>query len=44
MGRTLNGDVLIDDAGNFNERVWLENAIAIAELLSGKDEEGEQDG
>ena len=44
MGRTLNGDVLIDDAGNFNEQVWLENAIAIVELLSDlKDEEGEQD-
>lgn len=32
--RTLDGEVLIDDKGNFNEEVWLENAIAIYQLLS----------
>lgn len=41
--RTLNGEVLIDDKGNFNEQVWLENAIAIYQLLSGEQEGGESD-
>lgn len=39
--RTLNGEVLIDDNGNFNEQVWLMNLIAIAELMGTKVEDGE---
>lgn len=43
MARTINGEVLIDDKGNFNEQVWLENAIAVYALLSGEEERGEED-
>ena len=31
--RTLNGEVLIDGNGNFNEQLWLDNLIALAELM-----------
>lgn len=41
--RTLNGEVLIDNKGNFNEELWLENAIAIYQLLSGEQEGDEVD-
>ena len=43
MARTINGEVLIDDNGNFNEQVWLMNLIAIAELMGTKVEDGEAD-
>ena len=39
---TINGETLIDDKGNFNERLWLESCIAIADLLSEK-EDGEEE-
>ena len=39
MARTINGEVLIDDYGNFNEQAWLENAIAVYALMSGEEEE-----
>lgn len=42
MARTLNGETLIDDAGNFNEGLWLENLIACAELLK-KQKESDED-
>lgn len=32
--RTLNGKTLIDDKGNLNEQAWLENCIAVGELLA----------
>ena len=41
MTRTLNGEILIDDAGNFNEGLWLENLIACAELLKKQKESDE---
>jgi len=44
MARTLNGEVLIDDTGNFNEQLWLENLIACAELLKKNKENKEDDG
>lgn len=43
MARTINGEVLIDDYGNFNEQAWLENAIAVYDLLSGEKEEGDSE-
>ena len=27
MGRTLNGEVLIDNEGNLNENLWLYNLV-----------------
>ena len=46
MARTLNGEILIDDAGNFNEGLWLESLIACAELLkkNKEDDEDTEDG
>lgn len=41
MARTINGEVLIDNKGNFNEQAWIENAIAVYALLS--EEDGEAD-
>lgn len=32
--RTLNGKILINDKGELNEQVWLENCIAVGELLA----------
>lgn len=32
--RTLNGKILIDDKGELNEQVWLDNCIAVGELLA----------
>ena len=43
MARTLNGEILIDDHGNFNEQVWFENLIAIYALMSGEEEDGDSD-
>ena len=43
MARTINGEILIDDYGNFNEQAWIENAIAVYALLSGEKEEGDAD-
>lgn len=43
MARTINGEVLIDDHGNFNEQAWLENAIAVYALMSGEEERGEDE-
>ena len=44
MARTLNGEVLIDDTGNFNEGLWLENLIACAELLKkNKEDDGDKE-
>lgn len=43
MARTINGEVLIDDNGNFNEQAWLMNLIAIAELMNRKDDSGEEE-
>lgn len=42
MARTINGEVLIDDYGNFNEQVWLENAIAVYALLLGEEKDGDE--
>lgn len=43
--RTLNGKILIDDKGNLNEQTWLDNCIAVGELLAElySDEEGADD-
>ena len=43
MARTINGEVLIDDYGNFNEQAWVMNLIAIAELMGIKTEDGDAD-
>lgn len=43
MARTINGEVLIDDSGNFNEQTWIMNLIAIAELMGIKVEDGDQE-
>jgi len=43
MARTIDGKVLIDDNGNFNEQVWVENAIAVYALLSGEEDENESE-
>lgn len=32
--RTLNGKILIDDKGELNEQTWLDNCIAVGELLA----------
>lgn len=43
MARTINGETLINDNGNFNEQVWIMNLIAIAELMGIKKEDGDSD-
>ena len=43
MARTINGEVLIDDNGNFNEQAWVMNLIAIAKLMGIKAEDGDED-
>ena len=32
--RTINGEILIDDKGNLNVQAWIENCIAVGELLA----------
>ena len=32
--RTLNGKTLINDKGELNEQTWLDNCIAVGELLA----------
>ena len=32
--RTLNGEILIDEKGKLNEQTWLNNCIAVGELLA----------
>lgn len=43
--RTLNGKTLINDRGELNEQTWLDNCIAVGELLAElySDEEGADD-
>lgn len=43
--RTLNGKILINDKGELNEQLWLDNCIAVGELLAElySDEEGAND-
>ena len=43
MARTINGEILIDDNGNFNEQVWLENLIAVYDLLSVEEKDGDDE-
>ena len=42
MSRTLNGEILIDDEGNLNETVWINNLLACAELLREANENKEE--
>ena len=42
--RTLNGEILIDDEGNLNEGLWLNNLIQLYDTFGKKDsEESEED-
>ena len=43
--RTLNGEILIDDKDSLNVQVWIENCIAVGELLAElhSDEKGVDD-
>lgn len=42
--RTLNGKILINDKGELNEQVWLENCIAVGELLAERTRRSTTDG
>lgn len=43
MGRTLNGEVLIDDEGNLNESLWLYNLVDLYNHY-GKNTKEQEDG
>lgn len=42
--RTLNGKILINDKGELNEQVWLDNCIAVGELLAERTRRSTTDG
>ena len=42
--RTLNGKILINDKGELNEQTWLENCIAVGELLAERTRRSTTDG